>query len=324
MFTPEVRQLSPPIHVARQGRERSTAPAASCSRPTRASRPASRRTSRSWAGGWRMFEVWDRGAVRRVRARRRATAADAVREAVGASESSGSRSRPRGRGRVSPAAARRGLGDRRDGGDGRARGGAAGARAAPDVRLLGLDADPEAVAQAGARLARFGDRARAARTPASPISATAAAGARRHRGARRAARPRGVVVAARGVGARLLLPGRRAARHAPRPHPRRDGGRAAEPAAGGRAGPHPATSTARSRTRGASRARIVRRRPLRTTGDLVAAVRAAVPRAAWPRRLTSPPAPSRPCAWPSTTSRAPSGRRSRRRRAARPPAGGSA
>jgi 16S rRNA (cytosine1402-N4)-methyltransferase len=30
---------------------------------------------------------------------------------------------------------------------------------------------------------------------------------------------------------------------------------------------------------------IVRRRPLRRTGDLVAAVRAAVPRAAWPRRL---------------------------------------
>src|SRR2546428_7593897 len=30
---------------------------------------------------------------------------------------------------------------------------------------------------------------------------------------------------------------------------------------------------------------IVRRRPLRTTGDLVAAVRSAVPRAAWPRRL---------------------------------------
>src|SRR5215510_12423368 len=30
---------------------------------------------------------------------------------------------------------------------------------------------------------------------------------------------------------------------------------------------------------------IVRRRPLATTGDLVAAVRAAVPRAAWPRRL---------------------------------------
>ena len=30
---------------------------------------------------------------------------------------------------------------------------------------------------------------------------------------------------------------------------------------------------------------IVRRRPLRTTGDLVAAVRAAVPRAAWPRRI---------------------------------------
>ena len=29
---------------------------------------------------------------------------------------------------------------------------------------------------------------------------------------------------------------------------------------------------------------IVRRRPLRTTGDLVAAVRAAVPRAAWPKR----------------------------------------
>src|SRR5207247_10445393 len=30
---------------------------------------------------------------------------------------------------------------------------------------------------------------------------------------------------------------------------------------------------------------IVRRRPLRRAGDLVAAVRAAVPRAAWPRRL---------------------------------------
>jgi 16S rRNA (cytosine1402-N4)-methyltransferase len=30
---------------------------------------------------------------------------------------------------------------------------------------------------------------------------------------------------------------------------------------------------------------LVRRRPLRTTGDLVAAVRSAVPRAAWPRRL---------------------------------------
>src|SRR6266571_3690936 len=82
-----------------------------------------------------------------------------------------------------------------------------------DVRLLGIDVDPEALARARARLARYAERVTLARADFRQLARVAG-----ERFARRIARV------------------------------------------------------------------IVRRRPLRTTGDLVAAVRAAVPRAAWPKR----------------------------------------
>jgi 16S rRNA (cytosine1402-N4)-methyltransferase len=143
--------------------------------------------------------------------------------------------------------------------------------------------DPEAVARAGARLARFGDRVRLARASFAHLRS---------------------VAEAHGVGrARAILLDLGVSSHQLEPSPRgfsfqRDepldmrfdpsrGETAAELVNG-----HSEVELARilveyggePHARRIARA-IVRRRPLRTTGDLVAAVRSAVPRAAWPRRL---------------------------------------
>jgi 16S rRNA (cytosine1402-N4)-methyltransferase len=151
-----------------------------------------------------------------------------------------------------------------------------------DVRLLGIDRDPGAIARATARLARFGDRAVLERGSFREIGPIA----RAHRidGARSVLFDLGVSswqleASARGfsfqatepldmrfdpdaprTAADLVnrLPERDLARiifeHGDEPHARRIA------------------------------AQIVRRRPLRTTADLVAAVRAAVPRARWSSR----------------------------------------
>ena len=121
-------------------------------------------------------------------------------------ESSGSRSCPRRRGRVS-LCGRDSEGWVVDGTVGM--GGHAEAlleTSGSGVRLLGLDADPEALRQAGARLARFGARARLVHASFANLGAVAA-DAGRGRGAGDPARPRHLLLAARRVRPRLLLPG---------------------------------------------------------------------------------------------------------------------
>ena len=142
---------------------------------------------------------------------------------------------------------------------------------------------------------------RARRRAAGAASATASASCTRasrdlddvaaahgvDRGARDPARPRRVVRGSSSDSGRgFSFQERRAARHAARSHARRDRGRAAEPAAGGRAGAPPLRVRRGARTRGGSRGRSCAAGRSRTTGDLVAAVRGG--RA--PRGLAAPAA----------------------------------
>lgn len=153
----------------------------------------------------------------------------------------------------------------------------------PDVRLLGLDADPAALQRAGERLARFGDRARLVHASFADLGDVAAAHG--------LAEARAVLLdlgvssmqledAERGFSFQLdgpldmrLDPTRGETAAALLNHlPEAELARLLHEYGEERF----ARRIARS---------IVHRRPLSTTGDLVAAVRAAVPRAAWPRRL---------------------------------------
>ena len=156
-------------------------------------------------------------------------------------------------------------------------------RTGADVRLLGLDADPGALAQAGPRLARFGERARLTHASFADLDAVAAT-----HGVREAQ----AVLLDLGVSSWQLDDAGRGfsfQRDEPldmRLDPTR-GTTAADLVNG-----LEETELARllheyGEERYARRiARvIVRRRPLATTGDLVAAVRAAVPRPAWSRHL---------------------------------------
>ena len=154
----------------------------------------------------------------------------------------------------------------------------------PDVRLLGLDADPEALRQAGARLARFGARARLVHASFADLAGVASAQAV---GEARA------VLLDLGVSSWQLDESRRGFSFQRDDEPldmRLDPGRG-EPAAA-LLNRLPEAELARLLheygderfARRIARA-IVRRRPLATTGDLVAAVRSGVPRQAWPRRL---------------------------------------
>jgi len=154
---------------------------------------------------------------------------------------------------------------------------------APSVRLLGLDVDREALAQAGNRLAPFGDRVRLAH--ASFRDLERAASAEGIDGARS-------ILLDLGMSSwQLEQSGRGFSFQGDEPLDMRLDPSVGEPAA-----------TLLTRLSEAELARlifeygeepharriarvIVRRRPLQRTGDLVAAVRAAVPRAAWPRRL---------------------------------------
>jgi len=154
---------------------------------------------------------------------------------------------------------------------------------APSLRLLGLDVDREALARAGARLAPFGDRVRLAH--ASFRDLARAASAEGIDGARS-------ILLDLGMSSwQLEQSGRGFSFQGDEPLDMRLDPSVGEPAA-----------TLLTRLSEAELARlifeygeepharriarvIVRRRPLQRTGDLVAAVRAAVPRAAWPRRL---------------------------------------
>ena len=84
-----------------------------------------------------------------------------------------------------------------------------------ETRLLGLDQDPEALRRAGARLARFGPRV----TRPRQLPGDRAPRRRRRRRVRgeRAPRSGPFVLSARRGAPRLLVPRRRAARHALRP-----------------------------------------------------------------------------------------------------------
>jgi 16S rRNA (cytosine1402-N4)-methyltransferase len=155
------------------------------------------------------------------------------------------------------------------------------AATAEDVRLLGLDADPEAIARAGARLARFHGRVRLVHASFRRLAAAAAAHA---------------VVEARSVlldlgvsSYQLDESGRGFSFSRDEPLDMR-----LDPTTG------PTAADLLNRLPEAELARllfklgderyarriaraIVGRRPLTTTAHLVAAVRRAVPRAAWPR-----------------------------------------
>jgi len=151
------------------------------------------------------------------------------------------------------------------------------------VSLLGLDVDPEALARAGARLASFGDRVRLVRSSFRDFAQ--AAGAHGITGTRS-------ILLDLGVSSwQLEQSGRGFSFQGDEPLDMRLDPRAAETAAA-LVNRLPEAELARvifeygeePHARRIARA-IVRRRPLTRTGDLVAAVRAAVPRAAWPRRL---------------------------------------
>jgi len=151
-----------------------------------------------------------------------------------------------------------------------------------DVRLLGIDVDPEALARCGARLARFGERVVLARANFRDVP--------------RVAREHGVTHARAllldlGVSSyQLDESGRGFSFQQSEPLDMRLDPTRGETAAElvNRLGEaelarilfeHGGERFARRIARA-----IVRRRPLRTSADLVAAVRAAVPRAAWPKR----------------------------------------
>jgi 16S rRNA (cytosine1402-N4)-methyltransferase len=152
-----------------------------------------------------------------------------------------------------------------------------------DVRLLGLDADPEALRQAGERLARFGARARLVHASFAELATVAA-----EQGIADAQ----AVLLDLGVSSwQLEASGRGFSFQGDEPLDMRLDPTRGETAAALLNRLAEAELSHILHEYGEERharriARVIaRRRPLATTGDLVAAVRAAVPRAAWPRRL---------------------------------------
>ena len=152
------------------------------------------------------------------------------------------------------------------------------------VSLLGLDVDPEALARAGARLAVFGDRVHLVRSSFRHVGRAAAA-----QGIDRASS----ILLDLGVSSWQLEESGRGFSFQRDDEPldmRLDP--SAPQTAATLLNHLPEAELARiifeygeePHARRIARA-IVRRRPLTRTGDLVAAVRGAVPRAAWPRRL---------------------------------------
>ena len=151
------------------------------------------------------------------------------------------------------------------------------------VSLLGLDVDPEALARAGTRLASFGDRVRLVRSSFRDLAQAA--------GAHGIDSTRSILLDLGVSSWQLEQSGRGFSFQGDEPLDMRLDPRVGETAAAF-VNRLPEAELARvifeygeePHARRIARA-IVRRRPLRRTGDLVAAVRAAVPRAAWPRRL---------------------------------------
>jgi 16S rRNA (cytosine1402-N4)-methyltransferase len=151
------------------------------------------------------------------------------------------------------------------------------------VSLLGLDVDPEALARTGARLASFGDRVRLVRSSFRDLAQAA--------GAHGIDSTRSILLDLGVSSWQLEQSGRGFSFQGDEPLDMRLDPRAGETAAA-LVNRLPDAELARvifeygeePHARRIARA-IVRRRPLTRTGDLVAAVRAAVPRAAWPRRL---------------------------------------
>jgi 16S rRNA (cytosine1402-N4)-methyltransferase len=152
-----------------------------------------------------------------------------------------------------------------------------------DVRLLGLDADPAALRQAGDRLSSFGERVRLVHASFADLAAVAA-----EHGIDRA---QGVLLDLGISSWQLEGSGRGFSFQGDEPLDMR-----LDPTRGETAADLlnrlPEAELSRllheyGEERHARRIAcvVVRRRPLATTGDLVAAVRAAVPRGAWPRRL---------------------------------------
>jgi len=151
------------------------------------------------------------------------------------------------------------------------------------VSLLGLDVDPEALASAGARLAPFGDRVALGRSSFRYLAGAAAA-----RGIESA---RSILLDLGVSSWQLEQSGRGFSFQGDEPLDMRLDPSIGETAAA-LVNRLPEAELARiifeygeePHARRIARA-IVRRRPLGRTGDLVAAVRSGVPRAAWPRRL---------------------------------------
>jgi 16S rRNA (cytosine1402-N4)-methyltransferase len=153
----------------------------------------------------------------------------------------------------------------------------------PDVRLLGLDADPDALRQASNRLARFGERARLAHASFADLGTVAAE--------QGIAEARAVLLDLGISSWQLEASGRGFSFQNDEPLDMRLDPTRGETAAAllnrlteaelaGILHEYGEERHARRIARS-----IVRRRPLATTGDLVAAVRAAVPREAWSRRI---------------------------------------
>jgi 16S rRNA (cytosine1402-N4)-methyltransferase len=154
---------------------------------------------------------------------------------------------------------------------------------ASSVRLLGLDTDAAALAQARERLTPFGDRVALAHSSFGRLAEAAA-----ERGVDRA---RSILMDLGVSSWQLEQSGRGFSFQGDEPLDMRLDPSSGEPA--GKLLNHVAEAELariifeygeEPHARRIARA-IVRRRPLARTGDLVAAVRGAVPRAAWPRRL---------------------------------------
>jgi 16S rRNA (cytosine1402-N4)-methyltransferase len=151
------------------------------------------------------------------------------------------------------------------------------------VRLLGLDVDPEALERSRARLAGFGDRVTLAHASFRDVAATAAA--------HEITRAESILLDLGVSSEQLEASGRGFSFQADEPLDMR-----LDPTTGPPATalldrlPEPELTRVLTEYGDEPHARriaraIVRRRPLRTTTDLVAAVKSAVPRAAWPKRL---------------------------------------